>query len=63
MVVRVLEVAKVLKEEEKKIDARVIEIHTIKPLNVDIIIRAAEEHFILLIYHLLKSVCVFAILV
>jgi len=42
MVARVLEAAKVL-EEEEKIDARVIEIHTLKPLDVDIIIRAADE--------------------
>jgi len=42
MVVRVLEAAKVL-ENEEKIDAKVIEIHTLKPLDVDIIIRAADE--------------------
>jgi len=42
MVARVLEAAKVL-EDEEKIDARVIEIHTLKPLDVDIIIRAADE--------------------
>jgi len=41
MVVRVLEAAKAL--EQEKIDARVIEIHTLKPLDVDIIIRAADE--------------------
>jgi len=42
MVARVLEAAKVL-EEEEKIDARVIEIHTLKPIDTDIIIQAAEE--------------------
>lgn len=42
MVVRVLEAAKVL-EKEEKISAKVIEIHTLKPLDVDIIIRAADE--------------------
>ena len=41
MVARVLEAAKAL--EQEKIDARVIEIHTLKPLDVDIIIRAADE--------------------
>jgi len=41
MVVRVLKAAKVLKEE--KIDARVIEIHTLKPIDADIIIQAADE--------------------
>ena len=42
MVVRVLKAAKVL-EKEEKISAKVIEIHTLKPLDVDIIIRAANE--------------------
>lgn len=42
MVVRVLEAAKVL-EKEEKISTKVIEIHTLKPLDVDIIIRAADE--------------------
>lgn len=42
MVVRVLKAAKVL-EKEEKISAKVIEIHTLKPLDVDIIIRAADE--------------------
>ncbi len=41
MVARVLEAAKAL--EQEKIDARVIEIHTLKPLDIDIIIRAADE--------------------
>ena len=42
MVARVLEAAKLL-ENEEKIDARVIGIHTLKPIDVDIIIQAAEE--------------------
>jgi len=42
MVARVLEAAKLL-ENKEKIDARVIEIHTLKPIDIDIIIRAAEE--------------------
>ncbi len=42
MVDRVLKAAKVL-EKEEKISAKVIEIHTLKPLDVDIIIRAADE--------------------
>lgn len=42
MVARVFEAAKLL-ENEEKIDARVIEIHTLKPIDVDIIIQAAEE--------------------
>lgn len=42
MVVRVLEAAKVL-EKEEKISARVIEIHTLKPIDADIIIQAADE--------------------
>jgi len=42
MVVRVLKAAKVL-EKEEKISAKVIEIHTLKPLDVDIIIQAAGE--------------------
>ena len=42
MVARVLEAAKLL-ENKEKIDARVIEIHTLKPIDVDIIIRAADE--------------------
>lgn len=42
MVVRVLKAAKVL-EKEEEISAKVIEIHTLKPLDVDIIIRAADE--------------------
>jgi len=42
MVARVLEAAKLL-ENKEKIDVRVIEIHTLKPIDVDIIIRAAEE--------------------
>ena len=39
---RVLEAAKLL-ENKEKIDARVIEIHTLKPLDVDIIIQAADD--------------------
>ena len=42
MVARVFEAVKLL-ENEEKIDARVIEIHTLKPIDVDIIIQAAEE--------------------
>ena len=42
MVARIFEAAKLL-ENEEKIDARVIEIHTLKPIDVDIIIQAAEE--------------------
>lgn len=42
MVARVFEAAKLL-ENGEKIDARVIEIHTLKPIDVDIIIQAAEE--------------------
>ena len=42
MVARALEAAKLL-ESEEKIDVRVIEIHTLKPIDVDIIIQAAEE--------------------
>ena len=42
MVARVLEAAKLL-ENKEKIDARVIEIHTLKPIDVDIIIRAADD--------------------
>jgi transketolase len=42
MVTRALEAAKFLKKEEK-IDVRVIEIHTLKPIDVDIITQAAEE--------------------
>jgi len=42
MVFRVLEAAKVL-EKEEKISAKVIEIHTLKPLDVNLIIQAAEE--------------------
>jgi len=42
MVARVLKAAKIL-EKEEKISAKVIEIHTLKPLDVDIIIRAADE--------------------
>ncbi|MBA7705205.1 Apulose-4-phosphate transketolase subunit B [subsurface metagenome] len=42
MVARVFEAAELL-ENEEKIDARVIEIHTLKPIDVDIIIQAAEE--------------------
>ena len=41
MVARVLEAAKAL--EQEKIDARVIEIHTLKPIDADIIIQAADE--------------------
>lgn len=42
MVARVLEAAKLL-ENKEKIDVRVIEIHTLKPIDVDIITQAAEE--------------------
>ncbi|GAG74484.1 unnamed protein product, partial [marine sediment metagenome] len=42
MVARVLKAAKIL-EKEEKISVRVVEIHTFKPLDVDIVIRAAEE--------------------
>ena len=42
MVARVLKAAKIL-EKEEKISVRVVEIHTLKPLDVDIIIRAAVE--------------------
>ena len=42
MVARVLKAAKIL-EKEEKISVRVVEIHTLKPLDADIIIRAADE--------------------
>ena len=42
MVARTLKAAKFLKKEEN-IDVRVIEIHTLKPIDVDIITKAAEE--------------------
>jgi len=42
MVFRVLEAAKIL-EKEEKINAKVIEIHTLKPIDADIIIQAADE--------------------
>jgi transketolase len=42
MVARVLKATKIL-EKEEKISVRVVEIHTLKPLDVDIVIRAAEE--------------------
>jgi len=44
MVARALEAAKLL-ESEEKIDVRVIEIHTLKPIDVDIM--TAEEHSII----------------
>jgi len=42
MVTRVLETARLL-ENKEKIDVRVIEIHTLKPIDVNIITQAAEE--------------------
>ena len=42
MVARVLEAARLL-ENKEKIDVRVIEIHTLKPIDVNIITQAAEE--------------------